>query len=249
MAGPGYSFVAYPGAAADFAYAGGYPGGMSHGHMDLPGSGGVPYPHFPPTMAFPAMAGYPPPPHVHGGAPPSPVFSQPSHGSQQQQQQTAPPSPDRAGYSTEVRVMRQLCTAMTKLQNTMKDLAERQEQILDRMSLLEQRVGRMDDGIETIIENTEAVMADSRAIRTRVEDGETHDACESRFTDLMNDLVGKLTSCIGEELREIKKVVDDTDRYTRYEPVQYGGAPNSLAMSRPAVHSGQERAKELGGAV
>jgi len=136
----------------------------------------------------------------------------------------------------------------------------------------------MDDGIETIIENTEAVMADSRAIRARVEDGETcafpppplppsfpsfvsppsaaskltrrsHDACESRFADLMNDLVGKLTGCIGEELREIKKVVDDTDRHARHEPFQYGSAPNSLAMSRPAVHGGQERAKELGGAV
>jgi hypothetical protein len=35
--------------------------------------------------------------------------------------------------------MRQLITAMTKMQTTMKDLAERQEQILDRMSLLEQR--------------------------------------------------------------------------------------------------------------
>jgi hypothetical protein len=38
-----------------------------------------------------------------------------------------------------MKVLRQLCTAMTKLQSTMKDLAERQEQILDRMSLLEQR--------------------------------------------------------------------------------------------------------------
>jgi len=35
--------------------------------------------------------------------------------------------------------MRHILTAMTKMQSTMKDLAERQEQILDRMSLLEQR--------------------------------------------------------------------------------------------------------------
>lgn len=135
MAGPGYSFVAYPG--ADFAFASGYPGpppsSMPHAHMDLSNGGPLPYAHFPPTMPF-AHMGYSHS-HVQGAAPPSPVFSQPSHASQQ----NAPPSPDRASYSTEVKVMRQLCTAMTKLQNTMKDLAERQEQILDRMSLLEQR--------------------------------------------------------------------------------------------------------------
>lgn len=39
----------------------------------------------------------------------------------------------------DAKAMRQILSQMTKMQNTIKDLAERQEQILDRMSLMEQR--------------------------------------------------------------------------------------------------------------
>ena len=100
------------------------------GHQVVPAS-----PRAPPT---PSMS--------HSRLPTSPVMrsSHPYH--------TPPTSPDR--YSSpspissssgsnverqEAKMLKQLCAAMTKMQGTMKDVAERQEQILDRMSLLEQK--------------------------------------------------------------------------------------------------------------
>ncbi|KAF8535634.1 hypothetical protein BDD12DRAFT_751385 [Trichophaea hybrida] len=137
-------------------------------HMDLPGmqhpsSPYSPHPHYATNIAF-AHLGHPPPSPIvtHAHLPPSPII----HGSHTQ----TPPSPDR--YSPESKALRQLCTALTKMQGTMKDLAERQERIFDRMSLLEQRVGRTDESIERILENTEIAMEDSKSIRSRVEDGE-----------------------------------------------------------------------------
>lgn len=67
---------------------------------------------------------------AHSHLPPSPVMHNPHV-------PPSPPSPDR--HSADMRVMKHILTAMTKMQSTMKDLAERQEQILDRVSLLEQR--------------------------------------------------------------------------------------------------------------
>jgi hypothetical protein len=87
------------------------------------------------------MESYSPQPYL----PPSPVI----HGTH-----TPPTSPDRYQHhhhhsssssssasegKAEIKAMRQLTTAITKMQGSMKDMAERQEQILDRMSLLEQR--------------------------------------------------------------------------------------------------------------
>jgi len=50
----------------------------------------------------------------------------------------------------------------------------------------------------------------------------------------MNDLVGKLTGCIGDELKEIKKVVKDTDRQTRYDPFQCSTS-NNMVISRASI--------------
>jgi hypothetical protein len=124
-----YSFVSYP---AEYAFSpGGYP---PMPHMDIPGMQHAtgpysPHPHFATNIAF-AHLGHPPPSPIvtHAHLPPSPTI----HGSHTQ----TPPSPDR--YS-ESKALRQLCSTISKMQGTMKDLAERQEQILDRMSLLEQR--------------------------------------------------------------------------------------------------------------
>lgn len=181
----GYSFVSYPG--ADYALSpGAYPGSpgpqmSAMAHMEFSGmQHHLPYsthPHFPANLAFahlgrPLAQGGPPSPIVTHALPPSPTHSGYGHSSHSGHSSQSPSSPD-ARNSSEMKVLRQLTTAMTKLQNTMKDLAERQEQILDRMSLLEQRVGRMDEGVERIMENTEAVMEDSRSIRRRVEESES----------------------------------------------------------------------------
>jgi hypothetical protein len=119
---------AYPGSPQMAAMAHMEFSGMQH---HLPYS---PHPHFPANLAY-AHLGHPPSPIFTHSLPPSPAHS--GHGSSSHSSQR-PPSPD-ARNSSEMKVLRQLCTAMTKLQSTMKDLAERQEQILDRMSLLEQR--------------------------------------------------------------------------------------------------------------
>ncbi|KAI5779328.1 hypothetical protein EDC01DRAFT_719095 [Geopyxis carbonaria] len=124
----------------------------------------APHPHYATYAHLQPMAQGPPSPIIsHSHLPPSPV----AHPSTVQ----TPPSPDRSS-STDAKVMKHLLTQITKMQNTMKDLAERQEQILDRVSVLEQRVGRMDDGIGRILENTEIALEDSKSIRTRVEESE-----------------------------------------------------------------------------
>lgn len=138
-----FSFVSYP---ADYVVSHTNYGSSPHpmpaipaqiSHMEYPsgtGPGSYP-PHYATNFAFAhlgplAQTGPPSPMMAHAHLPPSPVI----HHSPLAQ---APSSPDR--YSADTKVMRHILTAMTKMQSTMKDLAERQEQILDRMSLLEQR--------------------------------------------------------------------------------------------------------------
>lgn len=162
----------------------------AHHHLGHHGHHG----HHPPLPPSPIVTGahLPPSPvlhHLQYQPHPHPPPHPPPHPHQNQQSTTTPPtSPDR--YA-ETKAVRQLCTAVAKMQGTMRDLAERQEQILDRMSVLEQRstppppanslgeqlliretVGRVDDSIERILENTEIAMEDSKSIRNRVEDDE-----------------------------------------------------------------------------
>lgn len=178
-------------------------------------------PSMPPLEPLPSGA-YFSHPHFRHGATPSPDNFPPSpilHGQHVHSHQS-PPSPSSSSSSerterAEVKILRQLYSSITKVQSTMKEVAERQEQILDRMSLLEQRgwcpsscrpgsflcvcmnlctprmrtakppplstsadkkrvqtVGRVDDKIERLLENTEAVAEDTKSIRSRVEDSE-----------------------------------------------------------------------------
>lgn len=143
----GYSFISYP---TDYIYG---PDPRNHivsqpqpiqtmqmHQVDLPGiQAGVPnYQPYYPSYAHMAPMGPQTPPSgpspmlAHSHLPPSPIMHHP-HGNPP----PTPPTPDRC--SADTKVMRHILTAMTKMQSTMRDLAERQEQILDRMSLLEQR--------------------------------------------------------------------------------------------------------------
>lgn len=75
---------------------------------------------------------------AHAHLPPSPV----THGSSAH----SPSREDRWSSGSgpardEGRAMKQMMQTMAKMQTTMKDMAERQEQVLDRMSVLEQRGG------------------------------------------------------------------------------------------------------------
>lgn len=125
---PMYPYVSYP---AEY-----YPPAM------YPGSPIV-MPSMPPLEQLPSGAYFPHPHFRH--APPSPDMFPPSpvlHGQHSHQSPPSTPCSSSSSERTEraeVKVLRQLCTAITKMQSTMKDVAERQEQILDRMSLLEQR--------------------------------------------------------------------------------------------------------------
>jgi hypothetical protein len=142
----GYSFVSYP--SAEYAMSpGAYPGSpqmSAMSHMEFSGMQHhlpySPHSHFPTFahLGHPLAHGSPPSPIVTHALPPSPTHSGHGYSSHSGHSSQTPPSPDTRN-SSEMKVLRQLCTAMTKLQSTMKDLAERQEQILDRMSLLEQR--------------------------------------------------------------------------------------------------------------
>ncbi|KAA8895192.1 hypothetical protein FN846DRAFT_785368 [Sphaerosporella brunnea] len=147
---PGYSFVSYP---AEYAYS----------PCSCPG------PHIDTQTAYSPQCYMPPSPGIHGThTPPTSPDRYSPHSHSHSHSSGSSASLEKA----EIKAMRQLCAAITKMQGSMKDMAERQEQILDRMSLLEQRVGRMDDSIEKLLENTEAALEDSKAIRGKLEDSE-----------------------------------------------------------------------------
>lgn len=190
--------------------------------------------HLPPLPGSPVMS--------HGHLPPSPII----HSSQQ-----IPSSPDRY-TSAEAKVVKQLINAMTKMQNSMKDLAERQEQILDRMSLLEQRVGRMDDGVSRIVENTDIALEAGKTILTRVNDNENLDGFEARLNDLMNSTVDRLVGGIGEEIKAIKKAVKNTEEQQRRlqrlqdDPFSWSNSKEAMAQRvKDACSIAEEEQKEI----
>ena len=133
---PGYSFISYP--PPSDPYTPHFP--ASHTLVDMSGMSS-PHPYSSAAAHHFAAAQYshlPPSPmltHTHG--PPSPV----THGSGRAH---SPNSPDRhsqgsAPSQVEGKLMRQMMAQMQKLQGTVREMAERQEQVLDRMSVLEQR--------------------------------------------------------------------------------------------------------------
>lgn len=134
-----YSFMPYP---AEYAFSPGmtYP---PMPPMDHPGSPYSPHPHFPSNLAF--HMGHPPPSPItsHSHLPPSPPApSSPGRSDRERDREhdrERERERERDRVSTETKMIRQLCTTIAKMQGTMKDLAERQTEILDRMSLLEQR--------------------------------------------------------------------------------------------------------------
>lgn len=134
---------------------------------------------------------------------------------------------------------------MTKMQSTMKDLAERQEQILDRMSLLEQRVGRIDDGISTLLQQSEVIVEDGKNIRARVDDSDSQDAFENRLTALMDGVVEKLIGGIGDEIKDIKRLVKDTEKYVKFDPFSWNGRMALGQRYRDAVILREEEQKEV----
>lgn len=160
----------------------------------------------------------------------------------------------------------------------MSQIAERQGEILDRLSLLEQKVGRMDEcvgkvdeklvhvddaagrmedqlgALETrlndiddnvgkvddqvarvdeqllksdetiakVLEQVEITAEDSRGIRARVEDNESQDAFEKRLTALMDGVVEKLIGGLGNEIKEIKRMVKENEKL-KYDPASWNG--------------------------
>jgi len=219
---------------------------MSMPQMELPGvaTAGPMYPN-PYAYAHLGPMGQPTPPSVspmlaHSHLPPSPIMHNPNAPS------TPPTSPDRC--SADTKVMRHILTAMTKMQQTMKDLAERQEQILDRVSLLEQRIGRMDNGMGTLLEQSEAIVDNSRSIRARVDDSESQDAqdaFESRLTALMDGVVEKLVGGLGDEIKDIKRLVKDTEKYVKSDPFSWNGRMALGQRYRDAMILGEEEQKEV----
>lgn len=209
-------------------------------------------PSMPPLEPLPSGA-YFSHPHYRHAAPPSPDNFPPSpilHGQHMHSHQSPPSTPSSSSSSErterlEVKVLRQLYSSFTKVQSTMKEVAERQEQILDRMSLLEQRVGRVDDKIERLLENTEAVAEDTKSIRSRVEDSENHDAVDSQLADLLEGVVDKLVGNFREEITEIKKSVQDTNKHVKLDPFSW---MNMMAMAQRMADTamlGEEPPKEV----
>jgi hypothetical protein len=52
---------------------------------------------------------------------------------------------------------------------------------------------------------------------------------ELRLTELMDDVVKKLMGNIGKEIQEIKKSVQDTQRYVKFDPFSW---TNRMAMAQ-----------------
>jgi hypothetical protein len=68
----------------------------------------------------------------------------------------------------------------------------------------------------------------------------SQDAFEMRLTDLMDNVVEKLIRCIGEEIKDIKRMVKETDHYAKYN--------NPYAVAHRVSDAdllGQEEQKEV----
>src|SRR5436190_24084639 len=86
-----------------------------------------------------------------------------------------------ANNSSEARTFKQILSAIARVQTdlsqqnfAMMDLAEKQAVIQDKLSLLEQRYGLVDEGVSRVIEYSECLRDDVRDVRDRVADSTTN---------------------------------------------------------------------------
>lgn len=131
--------------------------------------------------------------------------------------------------------------------------------------MLRRIVGRIDDGISTLLQQSEVIVEDGKNIRARVDDSDrsvglsknpflhlltysdidSQDAFENRLTALMDGVVEKLIGGIGDEIKDIKRLVKDTEKYVKFDPFSWNGRMALGQRYRDAVILGEEEQKEV----
>lgn len=121
-------------------------------------------------------------------------------------------------------------------------------------------MGRIDDGISTLLQQSEVIVEDGKNIRARVDDSDrsvglsrhpiphsltvsdidSQDAFENRLTALMDGVVEKLIGGIGDEIKDIKRLVKDTEKYVKFDPFSWNGRMALGQRYRDAVILGEE---------
>jgi uncharacterized protein YpuA (DUF1002 family) len=71
------------------------------------------------------------------------------------------------------------------------------------------------------------------------------DAFENRLTALMDGVVEKLIGGIGDEIKDIKRLVKDTEKYVKIDPFSCNGRMALGQRYRDAVILGEEEQKEV----
>jgi hypothetical protein len=71
-------------------------------------------------------------------------------------------------------------------------------------------------------------------------DLDSQDAFENRLTALMDGVVEKLIGGIGDEIKDIKRLVKDTEKYVRVDPFSWNGKMALGQRYREAISSGEE---------
>ncbi|KAH0544194.1 hypothetical protein FGG08_001639 [Glutinoglossum americanum] len=195
---------------------------------------------FGPMNPPPGGSGFPPPLFAHfspfpPGSPPSPMFTPgmpPRPGVHQA------PSPEASSNAPDSRMLRQLLQAVSKMGNlltqtdqTLNDVTVRQSSIEDRLSLMEQRILRIDsralevldqdrntnDNVRKAVVDIGNIADDVRDIRNLANDNDTRqESFENRMAELVDSSISKCTrqiDSLGEDIKEIKNLVRESAKY------------------------------------
>ncbi|KAI9784753.1 MAG: hypothetical protein M1839_001483 [Geoglossum umbratile] len=187
---------------------------------------------FGPMSPPPGGSGFPPPLFAHfspfpPGSPPSPMFTPgmpPRPGVHQA------PGPEGSPNSPDSRMLRQLLQAVSKMgsllsqtDQTLNDVTVRQSSIEDRLSLMEQRILRIDsralevldqdrntnDNVRKAVVDIGHIADDVRDIRNLANDNDTQETFENRMAELVDGSISKCTrqiDSLGEDIKEIKNL-------------------------------------------
>ncbi|KAF8469636.1 hypothetical protein BDZ91DRAFT_720625 [Kalaharituber pfeilii] len=156
---------------------------------------------------------------------------------------------------------------IAKVDEKLARLDESADRIEDQLNGLDSQlvnvddnVGRVDDQVARVNEQllkTEGIIGkvlgqvemtaeDSRSIRARVDDDESRDAFEKRLTMLMDGVVEKLINGLGTEVKDIKKMIKDTEKHMKVDIAAWNGKSQYMGQRfRDAAVLGEEEQQAI----
>jgi len=102
-----------------------------------------------------------------------------------------------------------------RVEDRLDTLESRLNDIEENVSKVDEQLLKSDETITKVLEQVEITAEDSRGIRAQVEDNESHDAFEKRLTALLDGVVEKLIGGLGNEIKDIKRLVKDTEKHAK----------------------------------